>query len=181
MPSSCWRRAVGTLGGAGGLGRARDASPAHPMPELSGIQPAQSLWFQMITSAFSLRGAESVAQRSGSDGLHTEGRRFKSCIAHQRFLFPVCVRRLILLVYQRRASASSSPCGYSSDSLSWPVASLVLSSPQLRPGVSGRPRRRPTRLLPEEERHVTQWSKPGGIVRAAGRSIVDAQRGEHDE
>jgi hypothetical protein len=137
--------------------------------------------FQMITSAFSLGSVESDAQRSGSAALHTEGRRFKSCIAHQRFLFPVCVRRLILLVYQRRASASPSPCGYSSDSLSWPVASLVLSPPQLRPGVSGRPRRRPTRLLPEEERHVTQWSKPGGIVRAAGRSIVDAQRGEHDE
>ncbi len=36
-----------------------------------------------MTSAFSLRGAESVAQRSGSDALHPEGRRFEPCIAHQ--------------------------------------------------------------------------------------------------
>jgi len=37
----------------------------------------------MITSTFSLGGAESVAQRSGSDALHPEGRRFEPCIAHQ--------------------------------------------------------------------------------------------------
>ena len=36
----------------------------------------------MISSAFSLGGAESEAQRSGSDALHPEGRRFEPCIAN---------------------------------------------------------------------------------------------------
>jgi hypothetical protein len=39
--------------------------------------------FQMTTSAFSLKGVDSVAQPSRAGGLHTEERKPESCIAHQ--------------------------------------------------------------------------------------------------
>jgi len=66
------KRRIRTAVGQSGITRV-------PTPALI---PCGGPLFQMITSTFSLRGADSVAQRSGPDGLHTEGRRFKSCIAH---------------------------------------------------------------------------------------------------
>ena len=67
------------------------------MGSTAGVPGPRAASFQLISSAFSLRGIESVAQRSGGAGLHTEGRRpscggrEKGCLTWEVSLFIITV------------------------------------------------------------------------------------------
>jgi hypothetical protein len=78
---------------------------------MSSRDPSQDPHFQLITSPFSLSTVESVAHRLAPGALHTEGRRFESCIAHQdryhpRFPAPMVIRRAC----PDRPNATAVPC-----------------------------------------------------------------------